>query len=623
MAVRCEFWDGASNPHPAMYLQIEGDNALGFAVFLNDRARLRWRSLDRTYVRGSRSLDFREQYTGWDGGTRKSGGRAANFGSYWTAGGAAIGAVRFTYETLEQMGFRTFTSEWWLGAVIGGPHTEWSRVLFLHRLTSPPPPGGSTPDDGTFRINLQAIPHEYGHVIFNNLHSNGDHYWKDVFGYAKVHYECVPIFANFAYYEGFGDTISDLVWGFHDKRNKQGRGAGDRCSTTSPIPDEGSLLEANVADFYYSLVYGHDESAVGRAQAGNDYYFYSSPTGTDDYWLFPATLPSSMVAASGNTVHNLPEVWRSYLRQQCALTRTDATGKAFPSVCSTQAFKCAMQQKSILSPYDQESLGLVCNTLPLLGAVGSPCGAKNSSCRSGRCDSGPGTQNTSQCIPNDGEGRMGEFCNSPNQCRSQNCRMAVGATAGVCAPRPGVGDDCRGQPCADGRNCDGNNRCVPRMGEGRFDDYCSNQNQCASQLDCFMPVGQNFGACASRPDVGEDCRGRICADGRNCDGNNRCVPRMGEGRRGDYCSNQNQCSSSLNCVMATGQNHGVCRSRPGIGDDCGHGQVCAAGRNCDANARCIPNRNEGAPGQYCSNDVQCLAGHRCVLRPNSNWGYCN
>jgi len=48
----------------------------------------------------------------------------------------------------------------------------------------------------------------------------------------------------------------------------------------------------------------------------------------------------------------LSQVWRTYLRQQCALTRTDATGKVFPSACSTQAFKCAMLQKGIRSPYD-------------------------------------------------------------------------------------------------------------------------------------------------------------------------------------------------------------------------------------------------------------------------------
>ena len=621
--VWCEFWDESTNPHPAMYLQIEGENELGFTVSIDQEARIRWKSRNHKYTRGSGSRDLGNHYTGWDGSTRKTTGEGDDWASHWATGGPTIGAVRFTYETLAAMGFPSFASHWWLVMPLGAPHTEWDRIHFRHQAGP----------DGTFSWNLRAIPHEYGHVIYNNLHSGEPHYWGEVTGYMKEHNECVPSSFEFAHYEGYANPIRDLIWRHHDPdddetERRNGSGPNIRCAGVTPIPDEGSLVEGNVADFYHSLIYGHEDGEVNRKNHDLEgYTFYSSTTGGDDYWLFPANFLVSLVEMAGSGAHNLHDVRDEYLREQCALDRS-----GYPSICSTPDFMCAMQQRRILSPYDMEKLGFECDRLTpefiklgLDGRSGDHCDGENTDCRSGRCDSGPGTQNTNRCIPNDGEGRSGDYCNHQNQCKPKlNCAMLPGEDFGECTSRPGVGEDCSGgQVCADGRHCDGNNRCVPKEGKGRVGKYCSNQNQCRPSLNCLMLPGEDSGECAARPGLGEDCSGgQVCADGRHCDGSKRCVPKNGEGNVREYCSNQNQCQPHLNCSIPPGDDFGECAPRPGISGDCSDGKVCANDRRCDRNDRCAPDDGEGDRRQYCSDQDQCTQGLRCWIAPGEDSGIC-
>jgi len=67
----------------------------------------------------------------------------------------------------------------------------------------------------------------------------------------------------------------------------------------------------------------------------------------------------------------------------------------------------------------------------------------NNDCATNRCDRGKFTTKTSRCIPNDGHGRVGEFCTDNNQCLpSLNCKRDNNSIVGICTSKPGLGQDC-------------------------------------------------------------------------------------------------------------------------------------------------------------------------------------
>ena len=246
----------------------------------------------------------------------------------------------------------------------------------------------------------------------------------------------------------------------------------------------------------------------------------------------------------------------------------------------------------------------ICTARP---GLGQDCSA-GKICAAGRhCDS------NDKCKADDGEAPLGGYCSHNEQCStSATCALAPNGE-GVCTARPGLGEDCSaGKICAAGRHCDSNDKCKADDGEAPLGGYCSHNEQCATSATCSLGTNGE-GICTARPGLGDDCSGgKICAAGRICDPHNRCKADDGEAPLGEYCSHNEQCSSSATCDLdSSGQ--GTCISRPGIGGDCSRGKICAGGRRCDGSNHCTPGPNEGEPGEYCSNDNQCLSGHQCLL----------
>ena len=103
------------------------------------------------------------------------------------------------------------------------------------------------------------------------------------------------------------------------------------------------------------------------------------------------------------------------------------------------------------------------------------------------------------------------------------------------------------------------NRCIPDDRIGASGDYCTNPNHCGGSLNCFDPPGTRLAECTPQPGIGESCSGgRVCAEGRFCDGNNKCVPKRREGSRGAYCSNNDQCQSGT-CPIPGNANSAHCQ----------------------------------------------------------------
>jgi hypothetical protein len=245
------------------------------------------------------------------------------------------------------------------------------------------------------------------------------------------------------------------------------------------------------------------------------------------------------------------------------------------------------------------SLGGICN--------------RDAECVSERCRNG-------QCVPQDGQGRLREFCNDGRQCASGDCGIDVPGTmpkTNMCqAPMGGActaNQDCVSLRCDKGA---GNaRRCIPNDGTGKPGDYCTHDHQCAAP-NCV----QNRCVAAAR--TGQPCATNAsCASGR-CDtaaaNLKLCIPNDGTGAVGDYCSHNNQCANR-NCVDQG------CRAKVGLGKDCVTNASCESNR-CDMGAgnprKCIPNDRTGGVGDYCTHNNQCQPGRACALENGKRFGAC-
>ena len=133
-----------------------------------------------------------------------------------------------------------------------------------------------------------------------------------------------------------------------------------------------------------------------------------------------------------------------------------------------------------------------CGDLPLV-ALGESC-SYNGNCVSGWCDSGWGTSNTKKCMPRAGTGNLNDWCSNNNQCASGRCG--------------GLRQDVSG-----------------RWYPGR----CTNTT---SALGEFCSVNS-------------DCASTYCDRGDGTSKTSMCMPRGGAGRSGDWCSHDNQCASRV------------------------------------------------------------------------------
>jgi hypothetical protein len=125
------------------------------------------------------------------------------------------------------------------------------------------------------------------------------------------------------------------------------------------------------------------------------------------------------------------------------------------------------------------------------GLPGDRC-SSNQGCGglTGRCDT---TVSPPRCVPPNESGQPGQFCTQPNQCVVQNCidhKCGVQATLGQpCSTNEG----CLSRRC-DGAQ--GNpHACIPNDGQGKPGDYCSHNNQCAPGHPCNLAPGPKPGRC--------------------------------------------------------------------------------------------------------------------------------
>ncbi len=271
--------------------------------------------------------------------------------------------------------------------------------------------------------------------------------------------------------------------------------------------------------------------------------------------------------------------------QQCRSENCEGASSQTPGVCTSTSLK----------------LGKACT--------------RNPECLSLRCDNRPWQGRG--CIPQDGTGAPGDFCNHPNQCRSENCEGANGQKPGVCSSTSlKLGEACTRNPECLSLRCD-NRRwpgrgCIPQDGTGAPGDFCNHPNQCRSE-NCEGASSQTPGVCTSTSlKLGKACtRNPECLSLR-CD--NRpwpgrgCIPQDGTGAPGDFCNHPNQCRSRV-CEGASSQTPGVCTSTSlKLGEVCKDHPECLSLR-CDNRSwpgrGCIPQDGTGAPGDFCNHPNQC------------------
>src|SRR5262249_32327173 len=118
-------------------------------------------------------------------------------------------------------------------------------------------------------------------------------------------------------------------------------------------------------------------------------------------------------------------------------------------------------------------------TCVYLAPLGAQCSSFGD-CVSGRCDAGIGTTNTSRCIPNDGTGNIGDFCTHPHQCANGNCVGGVGAAPVALAATCHGNSECQSGRCDAGFGTMNSSTCIPNDGTGRAGDYCNHPHQCTS-----------------------------------------------------------------------------------------------------------------------------------------------
>ena len=239
--------------------------------------------------------------------------------------------------------------------------------------------------------------------------------------------------------------------------------------------------------------------------------------------------------------------------------------------------------------------------------LGELC-SNNDDCISRRCDVGLNTTNTNQCIPNDGEGRIDDFCTHNSHCGNRNC------VEGACRAPVALGQACETNAgclsgrCDSGWNTTNTERCIPNDGTGRVGDFCTHNNHCQNTNcvgnQCRAPVGLGESC-----ETNAGCSSGRCDSGSNTTNTERCIPNDGTGQIGNYCTHNNHCQNT-NCV------DDQCRAPADLGESCETNAGCTSNR-CDVGwnttntERCIPNDGTGGYGDFCTHNNHCYRGGYC------------
>ena len=235
--------------------------------------------------------------------------------------------------------------------------------------------------------------------------------------------------------------------------------------------------------------------------------------------------------------------------------------------------------------------GLICSTAPLC-KVGYICIQNN-------------------CVPDNGNGENGEYCNANSQCKSGAC------IANKCANPPVVTDLDLGATCGANLICKTtleckDSKCVPKDGQGETGNYCNANSQCKSS-QCVA------NACKAPPatglDLGSTCNAdNICKDSLDCK-MGKCVPKPGQGESTNFCNDDAQCKSTK-CVS------NACTTPPMTGLDlgatCDANNLCKATLDCYG-GKCVPKPGQGETNNYCSANGQCKSNicksNKCAAAP--------
>jgi len=222
-------------------------------------------------------------------------------------------------------------------------------------------------------------------------------------------------------------------------------------------------------------------------------------------------------------------------------------------------------------------------------------------------------------------------------------------------PRP-LGQSCNYNAECASRYCDrgdGTSKtglCMPRTGTGTTNDWCSNNNQCASGR--CGGLRQDFsgawqpGHCSSNTksalgdpcSLNSDCTSNYCDRGDGTSKTSLCMPRGGAGSTNDWCSNNNQCSSGrcggLQQDISGAWQPGHCsnNTKSALGASCSVNSDCTSsycdrGDGTSKTSMCMPWGPTGLTGEWCSNNNQCVSRVCGGLerRADGSWkpGHCN
>ena len=153
--------------------------------------------------------------------------------------------------------------------------------------------------------------------------------------------------------------------------------------------------------------------------------------------------------------------------------------------------------------------------------VGAAC-RNNTECLSAHCDSARG--NPKKCVPSRGSGHRGQYCSHNNQCRpGVLCRnRECGGRASPLKSRCSSNQDCASNRCDIGWGTTKTGLCIPNDGTGRLGQFCTHNNHCSPgklyciSRKCSTPV-RTGGACSNSSVCASGC----CQNAR-CSARNSC-----------------------------------------------------------------------------------------------------
>ena len=103
-------------------------------------------------------------------------------------------------------------------------------------------------------------------------------------------------------------------------------------------------------------------------------------------------------------------------------------------------------------------------------------------CKSKTCDAGPKTANTQLCVPPRKTGKPGEFCTHGMYCKSRRCNLETRRCEGLKANGKHCNDlsECKSKTCDAGPGTGNTSLCVPKRGTGGRGAFCTSNIYCKS-----------------------------------------------------------------------------------------------------------------------------------------------